>query len=344
MLATLETKKAQEGDIVELSEDYPKGGFKRGQRGIVITEFDSPTEAYDLEMVDEQGDFLGFAYSVKPYQIKNLTNDIMKQGLEFLEKGDILSAKREFQILINMRASYIGTLHNMFMWNLADQGNWHAAIITLRILLEIDPTYDLARNNLAIAWLNYGVEKAKAGNTLEAFEYFYRASGVAATEEVQNLLKENFAATYYSLSLQERKNKQYDKALQLMRIACSYSSSDDVRKNLGLAYIYAAQDYIKNKNFKAAINAFEQAMEAGLISADILNDYAVALISDQRFDDAKRAFENALALSPDDTIIKQNLSRLINQEAMESFVVEEKNYDFVPIELVIQNAQIAITS
>ena len=65
-------QKAYEGDVVELSTDLPTLNVKQGQRGIVITAFDNP-EAYDLELENELGDFLGFAYSIKPDQFTNLS-------------------------------------------------------------------------------------------------------------------------------------------------------------------------------------------------------------------------------------------------------------------------------
>ena len=68
----LVTMKAHEGDLVELTEDLPKYGLKRGQRGFVIEAFDEPNEAYDIEFEDEDGEFLDFAYSVKPEQIMNI--------------------------------------------------------------------------------------------------------------------------------------------------------------------------------------------------------------------------------------------------------------------------------
>lgn len=64
----LVTKKAQELDVVELTEDLPDFGLMRGERGAVVAAFDEPGEAYDLEFVDEDGQSR-FAYSVKPTQI-----------------------------------------------------------------------------------------------------------------------------------------------------------------------------------------------------------------------------------------------------------------------------------
>ncbi len=64
----IETRKAQELDVVELTEDLPEYGLKKGERGAVVAAFDQPDEAYMLEFVDESGQSR-FAYAVKPDQI-----------------------------------------------------------------------------------------------------------------------------------------------------------------------------------------------------------------------------------------------------------------------------------
>ncbi len=66
----IETKKAHELDIVELTEDLPEFGLRRGEQGTVLEVFDTPEEAYMLEFVDESGASSKLAYGVKPEQIK----------------------------------------------------------------------------------------------------------------------------------------------------------------------------------------------------------------------------------------------------------------------------------
>jgi hypothetical protein len=62
-------RKVQELDVVELTEDLPEFGLKKGEIGAVVEAFDNLDEAYDLEFVDESGQSR-FAYSVKPDQIR----------------------------------------------------------------------------------------------------------------------------------------------------------------------------------------------------------------------------------------------------------------------------------
>jgi hypothetical protein len=61
-----------EGNLVELTEDLPGYGLKRGQRGFVIEAFSEPNEAYDVEFEDENGEFVGFVYSVGPHQLQKI--------------------------------------------------------------------------------------------------------------------------------------------------------------------------------------------------------------------------------------------------------------------------------
>lgn len=65
----LETKKAHLLDIVELTEDLPEFGVRRGERGAVVEVLDDPEEAYILEFVDKSGTSSRLAYWVKPHQI-----------------------------------------------------------------------------------------------------------------------------------------------------------------------------------------------------------------------------------------------------------------------------------
>jgi hypothetical protein len=65
----LDTKKAHELDIVELTEDLPEYGLQRGARGTVVEVFDEPEEAYMLEFVDASGTSSKLADWVRPNQI-----------------------------------------------------------------------------------------------------------------------------------------------------------------------------------------------------------------------------------------------------------------------------------
>ncbi|HST21737.1 MAG TPA: DUF4926 domain-containing protein [Blastocatellia bacterium] len=92
----IKTRKAQELDIVELTEDLPKYDVKKGERAVVITAFDEPDEAYDLEFVDESGTSSRFAYSVKPDQIRSAdeaAEESLKRGIKLHNEGKGIEAE-----------------------------------------------------------------------------------------------------------------------------------------------------------------------------------------------------------------------------------------------------------
>lgn len=64
--------KAKELDIVELTEDVK--GASKGQRATVIVAFTSPSEAYDLEIVNEDNGDGEILYSILPEQIEVVDN------------------------------------------------------------------------------------------------------------------------------------------------------------------------------------------------------------------------------------------------------------------------------
>lgn len=68
----LETRKAHELDVVELLEDLPEYGIKRGERGAVVEVFDKPEEGYMVEFVDESGKSSRIADWVRPEQLKKV--------------------------------------------------------------------------------------------------------------------------------------------------------------------------------------------------------------------------------------------------------------------------------
>src|SRR5918993_2243408 len=93
----IETSKAHELDIVELSEDLPNYNLKRCERGTVVEVFDMPEEAYMLEFVSPSGAESRFADWVRPEQIIHVTslvNEILGKGIALLNDGKIGEAER----------------------------------------------------------------------------------------------------------------------------------------------------------------------------------------------------------------------------------------------------------
>ena len=69
------TEKTKLLDIVELVEDLPDYGVKRGEQGVVVEVFDEPVEGYILEFGDPSGTSSRLAYWVKPEQVRTVTSN-----------------------------------------------------------------------------------------------------------------------------------------------------------------------------------------------------------------------------------------------------------------------------
>src|SRR5947208_15441169 len=100
-------KVARENDVVELAEDLPEQGFKRGQRAVVIEAFEHPAEAYDLEFEDQEGNFLGLAFAVQSHQIINVSRALFEQGIDFFNCGKLNEAEEMFRQAIDLNPKYI---------------------------------------------------------------------------------------------------------------------------------------------------------------------------------------------------------------------------------------------
>ncbi|MDT5120770.1 MAG: hypothetical protein QOC96_252 [Acidobacteriota bacterium] len=341
MLTKLSTRKADEGDVVELTEDLPKYGFYRGQRGIVISGFEGLEEAYDLEMEGLDGDFLGFAYSVKPTQFTNLTEKFLEEGLTLLFKGGFSDAEKKLKLAVELTPRVKGVILNSILKNFGNITTQGANIHFLRLLCRMFPDYDLAKNNLAIAYLNYAVEEAKTGDLASAQMHLLYAVGIDASAETVAKIQENLAGVLTVLGLQAHMSGRYEECVGLMRTACATYPSETTRHNLRLAHGHLARFYMKECKYKEAMAVFEAAEEMGLILPELLNDYAITLIFEGHLDEAAYTFERALELGPDNQILKENLDKVRKSQSSETLVTEEIKTDYIPIPTTERHYQLA---
>ncbi len=60
--------KAKRYDTVVLLEDI--GGFQKGEKGAVVEVYTTPYEAYDIEVVTDEGKTKGLIEAVHPHQVQ----------------------------------------------------------------------------------------------------------------------------------------------------------------------------------------------------------------------------------------------------------------------------------
>ena len=310
-------KRALEGDVVELLADLPNFKVKRGQRGVVITEFDGPSEAYDLEIVGEKGSLVGFAYSIKPDQFTNLSRDAFVRAMEAIERGDLSTAEKELKTATDLRPDYIGSFVMSVLHSFderVESGGREAdvsfVIPLLRMAIRVDPTYEIARINLAVAFLNFGVAKARKGEHEQALEVFYSALSIKTDAETESRIRTNIVIAQTALGRKFFQVDQVVEAFASIRAAFLVIQDETTRRNLGIAYGNSGVFSMKSENFDLAGQMFERAEDSGVVVPDFVNDYGVCLVFQGRLNEAKRAFERVLKMEPQNEVAKSNLARL----------------------------------
>jgi tetratricopeptide (TPR) repeat protein len=273
----LSTRKADELEIVELIDDLPKYGLKRGERGVVITAFDEPDEAYDLEFVDESGTSSRFAYSVRPEQIVNvdaLARDEYVKGVELLTSGATFEGRQKLREAVRLNPRLAAPLLNSMLHSFGTSDDFDKLLPVLSFVYELNPDYEIARTNLVSAYLNRGIQQARSGDVEGALQFFYPAMGIATSGETVSRVKQNLAAAHTSIAIQAYARARAElepvaalehlrRASTHMASACAIDPNEHTRRNLGLAYAYVGNGLLKNREFKKATGFFEVAEDSG---------------------------------------------------------------------------------
>jgi tetratricopeptide (TPR) repeat protein len=334
----IELKKAHELDIVELIEDLSEYGVSRGARGTVLEVFDKPEEGYMIEFLENSGQISKIIDWVKPEQIKNIdliAKEFYRKGMEALDKGQLVEALHDLRKAINLIPSYIRGLHNSLAQSIGPNENWPQFILAMKLVRLIDPDYEMAQGNLAIAYLNLGVKEAKDGDYHQSLISFYAALAVEAPLEIVALINDNIAASYTALGKQALVNDEIEKGLAFFGSAHFSAINTLTRMNLAKAHVHYANWCSTAGDLERAIASYERAEDAGLMLPEVLNNHACALAVNGRVDEAIMIFDAASALAPTDETINSNLAKLLAKkqlggfETLSDLITEDIEIDFL---------------
>ena len=304
-------RKVALNDIVEVVEDLPEYGIKCGERGAVVEVLDSPSEAYILEFVDEDGSSR-LAYWVSPEQIRTLdavANELFERGVALFDHGRLREAEGALQRAIEMKASLLRDLHSLIVERADATAEQQTAFDALRFLVRIAPDYEGARTDLAKTYMMRGMELANQNKIEQAIYFFDGALGAGPPAAVVSRIRSDLATAYTRLGVAANDETHYQRALQLMRLACEIESTEVSRRNLGLAHALLATNLLANAEYGEAAEQFERAIDAGYINSFVLNNYGVAQASKGKFDLAVTEFKRALRLDPGNEGIQANLAK-----------------------------------
>jgi tetratricopeptide (TPR) repeat protein len=334
----IEVRKAHELDIAELTEDLPEYGLRQGAQGTVVEVFDKPEEAYMIEFLENSGEVSKLADWVKPEQIKNIdviAKEAYTRGMEALSEGKFVEALGNIRKAVKLIPSYIGGMHNSLALSIGPHEDWQRFIFAMRLVRLIDPAYTVAIDNLAIGYLNYGVQEAKTGKYRDSVQIFHAALAIEAAHEIIVLVKENIAASYTALGIKDFYDGNVEGALVYFRSARFFSSNEIIKQNFGKAHFHYGNFCSAVGNLKMAIDSYERAEDAGLLLPEVLNNHACALASNGQLMEARMIFETAQALAPDNLTITFNLSKVPKIDAGSALNVEAVVQDFITEEVEV---------
>lgn len=313
----VKTTKAKLLDIVELTEDLPEFGLQKGERGAVVVAFDHPDEAYDLEFVDESGKSR-FAYAVKPSQIvtiDEIAKETFEKGTALLNAGFFRKAKNELKKAVALQPIFINHLLNAVIEKYANSENWPMCIFHLQFIHHLSPDNQLVRNNWAGAYVNYGVQEANKGNMMDALNNFYVALGITSSEDIINAIRENLASVYITFGTSAFRENQHLASLGWLVRACEVWPNSTSKHNLGLAYAFLGNDFLRWHHFQDAKIYFEWAESTGIMFPELIHNHGVALAGLGELDEAIEKFERALEMMPGNKAFEANLNKVLEASA-----------------------------
>ena len=200
-------------------------------------------------------------------------------------------------------------------------GREDEAISAAQQAIKVDPGYVLAHAVLSRIYMNAaraseGIAEARRAVELDAdsadahlamaHSYIFVDQPDAALEEVQRAieLEPNVAYHYVELGTQYRRMERFDEAIDAYQAATKlYSDLAPAYDGLGRAYFSGSSDYDK------ALEAFNRATSLAPQNASAYSGAGYVYLVQGKAEEAKKVFEQALALAPDMQEAKDGLAK-----------------------------------
>ncbi|HLJ27982.1 MAG TPA: tetratricopeptide repeat protein [Candidatus Angelobacter sp.] len=240
-----------------------------------------------------------------------------EEGALLLQNGMIQEAKLHFARAFEADPTLAGTLMNMAI-DLSKRGAFESAVVVYQIILELQPEYTLARDNLAASYVNRGAEYARRGAIDKALHLFNEALYLDPSEVVARISIWNVVAAYTELGLHHVAIKRYSDALRLFLLAFQLMPSNPTRRNLGLAMVSNSAWKHEGTDVAAEEGSFREPLLMGLTLSECLNAYGATLASLGRMSEAENFVSRAIDLDPANKLAKTNLA-ILRQKSVEQF-------------------------
>jgi tetratricopeptide (TPR) repeat protein len=242
-----------------------------------------------------------------------------EEGILLLQNGLIDHAKKRFIESFKLDPKLAGTLMNLGN-QLAEKNAFDSAMFLYQLIVELQPAYSLARENLAITHLNRGTKYAHLGAMDKAIEDYNICLWLDPSERVIQLSQRNIVAAFTRLGITHIEIKRYEEAMTYFVAACQLWPSDDTRKNLGLALVSIFAARHEGHGIPSEVS-FRQAMLMGLSFSECLNAFGATLASLGQTADARSVVKAAFEADPRNDLARKNLDILSAHEVPSEFSV-----------------------
>ncbi len=314
-------------DVVEF-EDSSLGTIAK-RTGTIVETFGVPPKAVLIELADSQGVPESFVtknvediqrvWQAKPtaeHATPREAQGCFENGFLYLQNGLFGRAKeqfaRAFSVDLTLRASLLESTNV-----LARKGKHDAAIRVYSLLLELQPEYEPARENLAAAFVDRGVKRGRAGVLDQAIEDFKTALMLRPRRsESLDLIQKNLVAAYTHLAVQHSDMKLYSEAVDYFVLAFELGPVDLTQRNLAIALIASSVPKTESESQVPGEDFFRQAIQMGLTFSQCLNAYGATLAHHGRISEAMRALERAVDVDPKNEMARKNLDTLLRPEPL----------------------------
>ena len=312
-------------DVVEFT-DSSLGSHAKRTGTVVETLGESPTFVL-IEVTDSQGlpesfhtkkiDDIDKVWEAKPapkQPDEGGAQQYFESGFLYLQNGLVARAKeqfaRAFSLQLKLRASLLEATNV-----LARKGRLDAAIRVYALLLELQPEYEIARENLAAAYVERGVRSGRAGLLDQAIDDFKSALMLRPKrEESVQLIRRNLVAGYTHVAVRHSDMKLYSEAVGFFVLAFELEPSDLTQRNLAIALIAASTPQIEAGSQVPGQDFFKRPIQMGLTLSECLNVYGATLARHGRIPEALSVLEKAVQADSTNQIARKNLETLLHEQ------------------------------
>lgn len=306
--------------LLDIAGPASKGSGLPARTGTVVEVLNTGPGSVLIEMTDDEGVLTDLIVaemqksevvwsapeSAPPGEPVPGAEELFEQGLFLLQNGLILKARTTFSEAFRIEPRFAGTLMNLANES-ATRSAFQVAIFLYRMILDLQPSYRLALENLAITHLNQGVAFARLGVVDKAIEEFNQTLLLQPTGKILQLCSSNLVAAYTALGIQLSAIKRYQEGMQFFFLAFQLQPSEPVaRRNLALSLVAAAASEREGRGVPSN-ESFKQFILMGLTLSECFNAYGATVASLGQLPDARIILRKALDIDPYNTLAKSNL-------------------------------------